>query len=169
MGDVIALIIFIFVSWLAWKLKDVLKEWMPLTLIGLLLICFVMNSTVLLPSSSLLVVLEYSYVLNPISVIMVGTIGASLGELTGYMVGAEGTSLVRRFKKVSNLTKFREHSFLWVMLFAFIPFPVFDVAGIMAGSIRMNPFKFLLASFIGKAVKMSFYVWIIHFISIILG
>ncbi|MBS6453681.1 MAG: VTT domain-containing protein [Butyrivibrio sp.] len=169
MGDVIALIIFIFVSWLAWKLKDVLKEWMPLTLIGLLLICFVMNSTVLLPSSSLLVVLEYSYVLNPISVIMVGTIGASLGELTGYMVGAEGTSLVRRFKKVSNLTKFREHSFLWVMLFAFIPFPVFDVAGIMAGSIRMNPFKFLLASFIGKAVKMSFYVWIIHFISIIFG
>lgn len=169
MGDVIALIIFIFVSWLAWKLKDVLKEWMPLTLIGLLLICFVMNSTVLLPSSSLLVVLEYSYVLNPISVIMVGTIGASLGELTGYMVGAEGTSLVRRFKKVSNLTKFREHSFLWVMLFAFIPFPVFDVAGIMAGSIRMNPFKFLLACFIGKAVKMSFYVWIIHFISIIFG
>lgn len=169
MGDVIALIIFILVSWLAWKLKDVLKERMPLTLIGLLLTCFVMNSTVLLPSSSLLVVLEYSYVLNPISVIMVGAIGASLGELTGYMVGAEGTSLVRRFKKVSNLTKFREHSFLWVMLFAFIPFPVFDVAGIMAGSIRMNPFKFLLASFIGKAVKMSFYVWIIHFISIIFG
>lgn len=128
-----------------------------------------MNSAVLLPSSSLLVVLEYSYVLNPISVIMVGAIGASLGELTGYMVGAEGTSLVRRFKKVSNLTKFKEHSFLWVMLFAFIPFPVFDVAGIMAGSIRMNPFKFLLASFIGKAVKMSFYVWIIHFISIIFG
>lgn len=169
MGDVIALIIFILVSWLAWKLKDVLKERMPLTLIGLLLTCFVMNSTVLLPSSSLLVVLEYSYVLNPISVIMVGAIGASLGELTGYMVGAEGTSLVRRFKKVSNLTKFKEHSFLWVMLFAFIPFPVFDVAGIMAGSIRMNPFKFLLASFIGKAVKMSFYVWIIHFISIIFG
>lgn len=169
MGDVIALIIFILVSWLAWKLKDVLKERMPLTLIGLLLTCFVMNSAVLLPSSSLLVVLEYSYVLNPISVIMVGAIGASLGELTGYMVGAEGTSLVRRFKKVSNLTKFKEHSFLWVMLFAFIPFPVFDVAGIMAGSIRMNPFKFLLASFIGKAVKMSFYVWIIHFISIIFG
>lgn len=150
-------------------IKDVLKERMPLTLIGLLLTCFVMNSAVLLPSSSLLVVLEYSYVLNPISVIMVGAIGASLGELTGYMVGAEGTSLVRRFKKVSNLTKFKEHSFLWVMLFAFIPFPVFDVAGIMAGSIRMNPFKFLLASFIGKAVKMSFYVWIIHFISIIFG
>lgn len=169
MGDVIALIIFILVSWLARKLKDVLKERMPLTLIGLLLTCFVMNSAVLLPSSSLLVVLEYSYVLNPISVIMVGAIGASLGELTGYMVGAEGTSLVRRFKKVSNLTKFKEHSFLWVMLFAFIPFPVFDVAGIMAGSIRMNPFKFLLASFIGKAVKMSFYVWIIHFISIIFG
>ena len=155
------------VSLLAWKLKDILKKWMPLTLLGLLLTCFVMNSTVLLPSSSLLVVLEYSYVLNPINVIIVGAVGASLGELTGYMVGAEGTSLVRRFKKISNLTKFRKHSFLWVMLFAFIPFPVFDVAGIMAGSIRMNPFKFLVASFIGKAVKMSFYVWIVHCICII--
>lgn len=169
MGDVVALALFILVSLLAWKLKDILKEWMPLTLFGLLLTCFVMNSTILLPSSSLLVVLEYSYVLNPINVIIVGAVGASLGELTGYMVGAEGTSLVRRFKKVSNLSKFRKHSFLWVMLFAFIPFPVFDVAGIIAGSIRMNPFKFLLASFIGKAVKMSIYVWIIYFISIIFG
>lgn len=169
MGDVVALILFILVSFLAWKLKDVLKEWIPLTLLGLLLTCFVMNSTVLLPSSSLLVVLEYSYVLNPISVIIVGAIGASLGELIGYMVGAEGVTLVRRFKKVSNLPKFRKHPFLWVMLFAFIPFPVFDVAGIMAGSIRMNLFKFLLASFIGKTIKMSFYVWIIHFISIIFG
>ena len=169
MGDVIALTLFILVSLLAWKLKDVLKKWMPLTLLGLLLTCFAMNSTVLLPSSSLLVVLEYSYVLNPICVIIVGALGASLGELTGYMVGVEGASLVRRFKKVSNLPKFRKHSFLWVMLFAFIPFPVFDLAGIVAGSIRMNPFKFLLAGYIGKAVKMSLYVWIIHLISFLFG
>lgn len=169
MGDVVALVLFMLVSLLAWKLKDILKEWMPLTLLGLLLTCFVMNSTVLLPSSSLLVVLEYSYVLNPITVIIVGAVGTSLGELTGYMVGAEGTSLVRRFKKISNLTKFRKHSFLWVMLFAFIPFPVFDIAGIMAGGIRMNPIEFLVASFIGKATKMSFYVWIIHLISNIFG
>lgn len=169
MGDVIALVLFILVSLLAWKLKDILKQWMPLTLLGLLLTCFVMNSAVLLPSSSLLVVLEYSYILNPINVIIVGAIGASLGELTGYMIGVEGTSLVRRFKKISSLTKFRKHSFLWVIIFAFVPFPVFDVAGIIAGSIRMNPFKFLLASFIGKAVKMSFYVWIAHYISIIFG
>ena len=169
MGDVVALVLFMLVSLLAWKLKDILKEWMPLTLLGFLLTCFVMNSTVLLPSSSLLVVLEYSYVLNPITVIIVGAVGTSLGELTGYMVGAEGTSLVRRFKKISNLTKFRKHSFLCVMLFAFIPFPVFDIAGIMAGGIRMNPIEFLVASFIGKATKMSFYVWIIHLISNIFG
>ena len=49
-----------------------------------------------LPSSSLLVVLEYSYVLNPLSVIIVGAIGASLGELTGYMVGVEGELLLEK-------------------------------------------------------------------------
>lgn len=165
MGDVIALILFILVSFLAWKLKDIMKEWMPVTLLGLLLICFVMNSTVLLPSSSLLVVLEYSYILNPLSVIVVGAIGASLGELTGYMIGAEGASIIKRFKKLSKITNFKKHSFLWVMLFAFIPFPVFDIAGIMAGRIRMNSIKFLLASFIGKAVKMTFYVMLIHLVS----
>lgn len=68
----IALILFVIVSLMAWKLTGVMKKWMPLTLLGLLLTCFVMNSTVLLPSSSLLVVLEYSYVLNPLSVIIVG-------------------------------------------------------------------------------------------------
>ena len=161
----IALILFILVSFLAWKLKDIMKEWMPVTLLGLLLICFVMNSTVLLPSSSLLVVLEYSYILNPLSVIVVGAIGASLGELTGYMIGAEGASIIKRFKKLSKITNLKKHSFLWVMLFAFIPFPVFDIAGIMAGRIRMNPIKFLLASFIGKAVKMTFYVMLIHLVS----
>lgn len=161
----IALILFILVSFLAWKLKDIMKEWRPLTLLGVLLICFVMNSTVLLPSSSLLVVLEYSYILDPLSVIIVGAIGASLGELTGYMIGAEGASIIKRFKKLSKITNLKKHSFLWVMLFAFIPFPVFDIAGIMAGSIRMNPIKFLLASFIGKAVKMTFYVMLIHLVS----
>lgn len=169
MGDVLALSLFIFVSFMAWKLKGFMQKWMPWTLLGLLLTCFVMNSTVLLPSSSLLVVLEYSYVLNPLCVILVGALGASLGELTGYMVGVEGGSIVRRFKKISKKTNFRKHSFLWITLLAFIPFPIFDIAGIVAGSIRINPLKFLFASFIGKSVKMSFYVWIIHYIRCIWG
>lgn len=164
-----ALSILVLVSLFAWKLKDVLKEWMPLTLLGLFLTCFVINSTILFPSSSLLVVLEYSYILNPVSVVLVGGIGASLGELTGYMVGVEGGTLLRRFKKVLNLSKYRKYAFLWVMFWAIIPFPVFDVAGILAGSIRMSPLKFLLACFIGKSIKMGFYVWTIHFISIIFG
>lgn len=164
-----ALILFILVSLFAWKLKDVMKKWMPLTLLGLLLTCFVMNSTVLLPSSSLLVVLEYSYILNPFCVIGVGALGTSLGELTGYMIGAEGGSIIKKYKRDTKFKNLRKHSFLWVMIFAFIPFPVFDIAGIWAGSIRMNPLKFLLASMIGKAVKMSFYVWLFHFISSVWG
>ena len=169
MGDVLAFTLFIIVSFLAWKLKDFMQKWMPLTLLGLLLTCFVMNSTVLLPSSSLLVVLEYSYILNPLCVIFVGAIGASLGELTGYMVGIEGGAIVRRYKKISKITNFRKNSFWWIILFAFIPFPVFDIAGIVAGSLRINPLKFLLASFIGKTAKMSVYVGIIHFIGFVLG
>ena len=164
MGDVLALSLFIFISVMAWKLKGFMQKCMPLTLLGLLLTCFVMNSTVLIPSSSLLVVLEYSYVLNPLCVILVGAIGASLGELTGYMVGVEGGSIVRRFKKVSKIANFRKHSF-WRIT----SFPIFDIAGIVAGSIRINTLKFLLASFIGKTAKMSIYVWIIHYIRCVLG
>lgn len=165
MGDIIALILFVVVSLMAWKLTGIMKKWMPLTLIGLLLTCFVMNSTVLLPSSSLLVVLEYSYVLNPLNVIIVGAIGASLGELTGYMVGVEGSSIVKKLKKITRGVNFRKKSFWWVVLFAVVPFPIFDIAGIVAGSIRMNPLKFLMAGFIGKAVKMGGYVAAFHFIS----
>lgn len=142
---------------------------MPLSLVGLLLACFVMNSTVLLPSLSLLVVLEYSYILNPLSVVVVGAIGASLGELTGYMIGAEGSSIITKFKRVPKLKNFRKHSFGWVLSFALIPIPVFDIAGILAGSIKMNPFRFLVASFLGKSIKIGFYVGVIHIIGGLFG
>ena len=165
MGDIVVLILFFIVSVLAWVLKDVMKKWAPLTLLGLLLTCFVMNSTVLLPSSSLLVILEYSFVISPVSVVLVGAVGTSLGELTGYMMGVEGCALIKRFKRVSTATNFRKHDFWWVMIFALIPFPFFDFAGIMAGGVRMNPFRFLIACFLGKLIKMGFYVWVIHFMS----
>ena len=169
MGDIAALTLFLLVSIMAWKLKDVLKTRMPLTLAGLILTCFVTNSTVLLPSSSMLVVLEYSFVLSPLWVVFAGAIGASLGELTGYMVGAEGHMIIKRFHKVIRFTRFRKHPFLWVMAFAFIPVPVFDIAGIIAGSIQMNPVKFLTASILGKFAKMGFFVWITHILCSVFG
>lgn len=146
-----------------------MKKWMPLTLLGLLLTCFVANSTVLLPSSSLLIVLEFSFIMNPLSVMIIGVTGASLGELTGYMVGVKGSSLASRFRKTAKLTNFKKHSFLWVIIFAFVPFPIFDIAGILAGGIRMNPMKFYAACFIGKLTKMGVYALIAHLISSIWG
>ncbi len=47
------------------------------------------------------------------------------------------------------------HDFLTVLLFALVPMPVFDVAGVVAGAEKMKLWKYMLAGFIGKALKYS--------------
>ena len=138
---------------------------MPLSLLGLLLACFVTNSTVLLPASSLIMVIEYSYILNPLCVVIFGTLGAVIGELVGYMVGVEGRTYLN-WKVVKWITaKFEKKEFLWVFIFSVIPLPVFDFIGIIAGRNGMNPLKFFTACYIGKFVKFSSYICVLHLLT----
>lgn len=157
--------VFIIASIIAWLLKDVVQKCIPLSLLGLLFACFVTNSTVLLPASSLILVIEYSYILNPLWVVIFGTLGAVIGELVGYMVGVEGRNYLNcKFVKWITIN-FEKKEFLWVVIFSIIPLPVFDVIGIIAGRNRMNPFKFFVACYVGKCLKFSSYICVLHFLN----
>ena len=43
---------------------------------------------------------------------------------------------------------------LIVFLLALVPNPVFDVGGVLAGALRMPVFRFLLACWAGKSVRL---------------
>ena len=67
---------------------------MAISAFGVLVICFLANASVLLPSSSILIVVEYSMLINPLLVAFCGAFGAALGEMTGFYVGRYGRKAV---------------------------------------------------------------------------
>ncbi len=123
-------------------------------LFGILLISILGNATVVIPAPVILSAFIGGSIYNPILVGLVVAFGATIGELTGFMAGIGGRVAItdhRHFKRVEHwMTK---SGFLTLLVLAAIPNPLFDLAGIFAGATNYNIKKFLIATFIGKAVK----------------
>lgn len=125
---------------------------------GVFLLCLISNSTVLLPSPGLTVILAAARVFSPVPVALVGALGTTIGEFTGYILGASVVNVWERGRKWSDF--FRKHiknTDLLLFLFALLPLPLFDAAGIYAGSRKMSPLRFFLLCLSGKTLKMLFY------------
>lgn len=92
--------------------------------------------------------------LNVIILGLLGGTGATIGELTGYMAGYGGQSFVQKVKhydRVSNLVVRRGAVALFIL--AVVPNPIFDIAGIAAGSLGYPVRRFLAWVFLGKIIK----------------
>lgn len=126
--------------------------------IGLLFLCFLANSTVLLPSPSLMMAASCALIMNPFLVAVFAALGSSLGELVGYAFGTVTQDLSPGFRKLMDrLTEKIHNELVIVFLFAVLPLPLFDVVGIYSGGARMNLLKFFGACFAGKLIKMLVY------------
>ncbi len=94
--------------------------------------------------------------LNPITIGIVSATAEALGEMTGYLAGLSGRSLLQRNKyypRVHSLVQRRGVIILFCG--AIIPNPLFDVIGIAAGSIGYPVKKFLVVVFVAKAIKST--------------
>ena len=92
--------------------------------------------------------------LNIIYIGLLGAVGATVGELTGYMAGYGGQSFVQKsrfYGRVSGWVTRRGAVALFTL--ALVPNPVFDIAGIAAGSLGYPLSRFLLWVFLGKIIK----------------
>jgi len=94
--------------------------------------------------------------LNPFSVALVATIGATIGEMTAYLAGILGRSVFLRGysdKYVNAQGWMDRHGALAVFLFALIPMLLYDLIGIVAGATRYNLPKFIAATFGGRFLR----------------
>ena len=94
--------------------------------------------------------------LNPFSVALVATIGATIGEMTAYLAGMLGRSVFIKgySEKYLNAQGWMErHGALAVFLFALIPMLLYDLIGIVAGATRYNLPKFIAATFAGRFLR----------------
>jgi len=122
--------------------------------LGVFLGTLLPSATVIFPSPTLAVAWIGGRFLNPALVGLLAGAGATLGEMTGYTAGFGGSALAVRSRYYAKVHRAVDrYGWLVVALFAFIPNPLFDLAGIAAGATRMPVWKFLLACALGKVLR----------------
>ena len=100
-------------------------------------------------------------IFNPLAVGLVAGAGAALGELVGYLAGFSGQAVVERADMYDRLTRWMQRNgALTVFFLALVPNPFFDVAGIIAGMLKMPLFKFLFWCWAGETLKMTMFAYL---------
>jgi uncharacterized membrane protein YdjX (TVP38/TMEM64 family) len=114
----------------------------------------VSNATLILPLPGLAVSSVFGGVFNPWIVGLVGGVGQGLGEITGYLAGYSGQTWVDENPTYNRLTRLmRRYGVPVIFVLAVVPNPLFDLAGLAAGTLRFPFWKFLLSCVAGKIIK----------------
>lgn len=123
--------------------------------LGAFLVSLISSATVILPVPGIVVLFALGASLNPVLVGLIGAAGGTIGEVTGFMVGYGGRGMVpskgRMYARVENWM--RRWGAWAIFGFAAVPLPVFDVAGVVAGTLGYPLWKFLLVGWVGKSIK----------------
>jgi membrane protein YqaA with SNARE-associated domain len=120
------------------------------------LISLLGNATLVLPAPFYLVVGAAGSSLDPLTVGIVAGLGATLGELTGYLAGASGKGSVEGKKHYKWVERHMKKSGpLVIFLLGAIPNFFFDIGGLLAGVTRMPIWQFILVAWAGKSIRMT--------------
>ena len=92
--------------------------------------------------------------LNPVLLGLAGGFGSTVGEMSGYLAGYGGNPLIQRSR---HYERFRQlvirNGGMALFVLSVVPNPVFDIAGIAAGSLGYPLRRFLLYVLAGKVIK----------------
>ncbi len=152
---VLALLVVIGITVYIYEIRDHIKDFEAYGYPGIFVISLLASATVFVPAPGVAVVFAMGSVFNPLLVALAAGTGAALGELSGFLAGFSGQAVVER-------TPFYARVHAWVLkygewailVFAAIPNPFFDIAGVAAGVTKMPLWRFLVFCWIGKIIKM---------------
>ncbi len=125
---------------------------------GIFLLSLLANATIILPAPGVMVAFAMGGVFPSWGIALAAGAGAALGELSGYLAGYGGQAIIgdrRRYGHiVAWMRRKRALAYAIIFIMALVPNPLFDLAGIAAGTLKIPPLPFLLWTFAGKTVKM---------------
>jgi len=121
--------------------------------VGVFFAALLSAASLFVPGPSMVAAFTAGAVLNPFAVGLVAALGSTLGEITGYYVGAGGRLLLKesRLRHAQHLMERYGSSAVFVL--AAVPNFLFDAVGMVAGLGRFPLWKFLTATFLGKAIR----------------
>jgi len=127
---------------------------------GIFFVSMFSNATLILPVPGVLFTSAMGAVFNPWLVALVAGTGATIGELSGYLAGFSGQAVVENRKWYDRFSGWmKKYGDPTILVMAFVPNPLFDIAGMVAGALRMPLWRYLLWSWIGKTGKMLLFAF----------
>jgi len=128
--------------------------------VGIFLISILANATVIIPAPGLVIVFSMGAKFAPLLVGIAAGLGATIGELSGYLAGFSGQAVIEDQKRYDLMVKWmQKNGPLTITFLAFIPNPLFDLAGMVAGALKMKVHRFLFFALIGKILKMLLFAY----------
>lgn len=122
--------------------------------LGAFLISLISSATIILPIPGLVVIFALGATYNPYLVGLAAGAGSALGEITGYLAGYSGQIVLRNSKTYLRMEQWmKRRGSIIIFVLAFVPNPLFDLAGAAAGVLRYPLWKFLAVCFLGKTPK----------------
>jgi uncharacterized membrane protein YdjX (TVP38/TMEM64 family) len=127
---------------------------------GIFLISILANATIILPAPGIAIVFAMGGVFNPFFVGVVAGAGAAIGEISGYLAGFSGQTVIQNIKIYNRIKSWMQnYGSFTILLLAAIPNPFFDFAGMAAGALKMPIQKFIFWCVIGKIIKMLIFAY----------
>ncbi len=153
----LSLIIIIAFSILMCIASSFFREHKITSALGVMIACFISNASVLLPSASLITIVQAATIVNPFVIGVFGGIGCAGGEMVSYIFGNLASKRLSnsKVKRILLLIEpyFLKHPYLLILAFSALPFPVFDLVGILAGIYKLDIKKYFFVCLLGKTVK----------------
>jgi membrane protein YqaA with SNARE-associated domain len=152
---VLSLILVIAITTVLYIYRNQVSKLQALGYPGIFLVSLLSNATLILPVPGVLFTSAMGAIFNPYWVALAAGSGATLGELSGYLVGFSGQGVVENKKWYDRINNWMlKYGDVTIFLLALIPNPLFDVAGMAAGVLKMPMWRFLLWVWLGKCLKM---------------
>ena len=122
---------------------------------GVFLVSLISSASILLPIPNFILIFTFGSTLNPFLLALFASIGSTIGETTGYLIGLGGKEILekkynRQLKRINKMFK-KYGSVAWIVILGASPLPD-DIAGIFCGVIRYDFKKYFIATFIGKMI-----------------
>lgn len=122
---------------------------------GIFVTAMISSASVFVPGPGLAIVFTMGGVLHPLGVALAAGSGAAVGEVSAYLAGISGRAVIERIDLYRRLKpQIMKYGPLAIFLLGVIPNPLFDLAGIAAGALKMTFGWFFLAVWAAQVIKM---------------
>ena len=133
-------------------------------LIGFFVAITLATSSIIFPTfvTALLVLAAQRF--NPFQVVLVGTLGSTIGEMSAYVIAREGRRFFLNKGQMKKFNEFKERikkeGAAFIFLMTAIPFLPIDIVGLAAGTIAFDFTLYFLVIMAGKFVNVFIIVYL---------